>query len=295
VYLWNAETGEILPLHTTTEDDNIVTSVSWSTESNVLAVGVNAAEVQIWDTEAVKQIRTLKGHTNRVGATSWCGNILASGSRDSSILIHDTRAANHIVARLKGHTQEVCGLRWSNDGCQLGCGGNDNLLTIWDNCRWSSARLTLRSHTAAVKALAWCPHQSNLLVSGGGTQDRCLRFWNTSSGQCLRDIDTKSQVCSVMWSKYSRELITSHGFSENQLSLWKYPSLKKITDLTGHTSRVLHTAMSPDGQTVVSAAGDETIRFWKCFADSDKRKGTTAKPTSRLTDTNSATHFLSIR
>jgi len=24
-------------------------------------------------------------------------------------------------------------------------------------------------------------------------------------------------------------------------------------------------AMSPDGETVVSAAGDETLRFWKCF------------------------------
>jgi cell division cycle 20, cofactor of APC complex len=32
-------------------------------------------------------------------------------------------------------------------------------------------------------------------------------------------------------------------------------------------------AQSPDGTTVVSAAADETLRFWKCFADSgDKAK-----------------------
>ena len=36
-------------------------------------------------------------------------------------------------------------------------------------------------------------------------------------------------------------------------------------ELTGHTSRVLHMAMSPDGTTVVSAAGDETLRFWQIF------------------------------
>ena len=35
----------------------------------------------------------------------------------------------------------------------------------------------------------------------------------------------------------------------------------------GHTARVLHMAQSPDGSTVVSAAADETLRFWKCFGD----------------------------
>lgn len=39
----------------------------------------------------------------------------------------------------------------------------------------------------------------------------------------------------------------------------------KIADLTGHTSRVLFMAQSPDGSTVASAAGDETLRFWTVF------------------------------
>ena len=41
--------------------------------------------------------------------------------------------------------------------------------------------------------------------------------------------------------------------------------MKKIADLRGHTSRVLHLALSPDGTTVASAAADETLRFWKVF------------------------------
>eukprot|EP01006_Ploeotia_vitrea_P060181 TRINITY_DN75446_c0_g1_i1.p1 TRINITY_DN75446_c0_g1~~TRINITY_DN75446_c0_g1_i1.p1 ORF type:complete len:495 (-),score=30.89 TRINITY_DN75446_c0_g1_i1:398-1882(-) len=284
VYLWNADTGDILPLHTTSDEDNIITSVAWANDSNTLAVGVNTSEVQLWDTAAIKQLRTLKGHAGRVGSLSWNTSIVASGSRDSSVLIHDTRAASSVVATLTGHSQEVCGLRWSYDGSQLASGGNDNVLNIWDHTRWDRSRLSLRSHCAAVKALGWSPHQNNLLASGGGTQDRTLRFWNTSSGTCLHSIDTKSQVCAVIWSKHSNELVTSHGFSENQLSIWKYPSLKKIADLTGHTSRVLHLAMSPDGQTVVSAAGDETIRFWKCFAYEEKKKTPTRNTTSVSTE-----------
>ena len=48
--------------------------------------------------------------------------------------------------------------------------------------------------------------------------------------------------------------------------------MKKIADLRGHTSRVLHLALSPDGTTVASAAADETLRFWKVFQASQSTK-----------------------
>ena len=41
--------------------------------------------------------------------------------------------------------------------------------------------------------------------------------------------------------------------------------MAKMAELTGHTSRVLHLALSPDGESVVSGAADETLRFWKLF------------------------------
>ena len=74
-----------------------------------------------------------------------------------------------------------------------------------------------------------------------------------------------------MWSKSEKELLSSHGFSQNQLCLWKYPSMAKVKELTGHTARVLHMAASPDGTQVVSAAADETLRFWNVFAPMKKK------------------------
>ncbi|KAI9197745.1 hypothetical protein LWI28_003568 [Acer negundo] len=41
----------------------------------------------------------------------------------------------------------------------------------------------------------------------------------------------------------------------------------KTAELTGHTSRVLFMAQSPDGCTVASAAAGETLRFWNVFGD----------------------------
>ena len=148
---------------------------------------------------------------------------------------------------LRAHNQEVCGLKWSLSGQQLASGGNDNLLHIWDvsmlhNGTASTYLHRFNDHKAAVKALAWCPFQNNLLASGGGTADRCIKFWNTQNGVCLNSVDTNSQVCALQWSKHEKELLSSHGFSQNQLCLWRYPSLVKMAELKGHTSRVLHLA-----------------------------------------------------
>ena len=48
----------------------------------------------------------------------------------------------------------------------------------------------MSGHNAAVKALCWSPHKSNLLVSGGGTTDKTIKFWNTNNFKLIKSIDT---------------------------------------------------------------------------------------------------------
>lgn len=178
---------------------------------------------------------------------------------------------------MNAHSQEVCGLKWSPDGKYLASGGNDNMLNIWpvvsgQNHSQTQPLYSMNQHQAAVKALAWCPWQNNILASGGGTADRMIKFWNCNTGACLNSIDTKSQVCSLLWSSTYKEIISGHGYAQNQLTIWKYPGMTKVAELTGHSSRVLHLAMSPDGTTVLSAGADETLRLWKCFLPDPHKK-----------------------
>lgn len=121
--------------------------------------------------------------------------------------------------------------------------------------------------------LSRSPHQSGLLASGGGTADRHIRFWNTTTGAALQKIDTGSQVCNLTWSTSVNEVVSTHGYSLNQVILWRYPKMQKLATLTGHTYRVLYLAMSPDGQTIVTGSGDETLRFWNVFPSQKNRSG----------------------
>lgn len=75
-----------------------------------------------------------------------------------------------------------------------------------------------------------------------------------------------------MFSKNNNELVSTHGYSDNAIVVWKYPTMRKLSTLTGHNLRVLYLAMSPDGESIVTGAGDETLRFWKVFPKQAKIK-----------------------
>ncbi|KAL6342730.1 hypothetical protein AAG906_016564 [Vitis piasezkii] len=241
VYLWDASNGSASELVTF--------------DGRYIAIGLKQFDVQLWDSTANRLLRTLRGgHQSRVGSLDWKNHILTTGGMDGQIINNDVRVHSHIVATFRGHRQEVCGLKWSTSGQQLASGGNDNLLYIWDRSMASMHSRSqwlhrLEDHTAAVKALSWCPFQRNLLASGGGGSDCCIKFWNTHTGACLNSVDTGSQVCSLLWNKNARELLSSHGFMQNQLTLG-----------------CIH--QCPDGR--LATAGDETLKFGMLLACGEK-------------------------
>ncbi|PIO27354.1 hypothetical protein AB205_0016920 [Aquarana catesbeiana] len=244
-------------------NDYYLNLIDWSSQ-NLLAVALNDS-VYLWNYLSGDIILLLQiEHSEEyISSVSWIkeGNYLAVGTSNAEV--------QHHVATLSGHSQEVCGLKWSPDGRYLASGANDNLVNIWPCVQGDSGEFTpvqtFTQHQGAVKAVAWCPWQSNVLATGGGTSDRHIRIWNVCSGTCLNSVDTHSQVCSILWSTMYKELISGHGFAQNQLVIWKYPTMTRVSELKGHSARVLSLAMSPDGCTVASAAADETLRLWKCF------------------------------
>jgi cell division cycle 20-like protein 1 (cofactor of APC complex) len=76
----------------------------------------------------------------------------------------------------------------------------------------------------------------------------------------------------LAWSKNVNEIVSTHGYSQNQIVVWSYPTMTPLARLTGHVMRVLYLAVAPDGQTIVTGAGDETLRFWLAFPPSGSKE-----------------------
>lgn len=256
VYVWNYFTNNISRLKTFKED---ISCVKWDKFSDKLIIGTVTGKVEYWDFAERKNILKLTDHKERVGALSLHNNKLLTGSKDSSIYFYDIRV-NSYIKSFQDHKQEICGLEWSNDSKYFASGGNDNKLFVYYS--GMDFPIMRKTHKAAVRAIGWSKRREGILASGAGSADRLLRVWDVSKKKLIIEKDTGSQICSLVFSKLSDEIITSHGFSNNEINIWKSRDLDKVCSLKGHTSRVLYLTLSPDGENIVSGAGDETLRFW---------------------------------
>lgn len=275
VYLWSGADGSVRELTSLPESEGTYcSSLAWIHDGKSIAIGCSDGQVQLWDVERSRKLRTMVVSPQaRVSALAWNRHMLSTGSRNGAVLTHDVRVARHLSTehRTSG-SFEVCGLAWSPDGHQLASGANDNLVHLWERtaANFSHSKFVLDGHRSAVKAMAWCPWKPQLLATGGGSADRHIRLWDTTSGECLESLDTGSQISSLLWSRHSHELLSSHGHERNQLALWTVSEggrrLCSAAEIAhAHESRILHMRLSPDGCTVATAAADESIKFWPLF------------------------------
>jgi len=170
-YVWNAQTGDVTHLAEASAG-NYVCSLSWAGDGAYVAIGLSNGEVELWDVEGGRRLRTMSGRQARVPSLSWNSHILSSGCQDGSIWHHDVRVAEHKVGVLQGHSGEVCGLAWRPDGDCLASGGNDNVVNIWDGRVGDVTtdgrgvpKFTKRNHTAAVKVRLTFPFFCTPLTS----------------------------------------------------------------------------------------------------------------------------------
>ncbi|MEJ8645443.1 hypothetical protein WKI68_37925 [Streptomyces sp. MS1.HAVA.3] len=64
----------------------------------------------------------------------------------------------------------------------------------------------------------------------------------------------------------SRPLLATGG-DDRAVGLWNAETGEHVTDLVGHTGRVLSLAFAPDGTTLASGGEDGTVRLWNLPAD----------------------------
>jgi WD40 repeat protein len=81
---------------------------------------------------------------------------------------------------------------------------------------------------------------------------------------------TYFKVCNIIFSKTSNQFVTSYGASHHNLTIWSFPSFEKVASLDAHASRILFMSQSPDGGSIITGAGDETLKIWKVFPEIQK-------------------------
>lgn len=246
-------------------DCETVTSLGFSPDGTQIAFGNLLGQTLLYDVEMQAQVAVLQSHTDRIGALDWKEPGVVSGSKDRTAVFSDPREPGKSPTVLCSHSQEICGVKWNNELNMVATGGNDNRVFVWDFAE--KKKLMAGKHASGVKALAWSQRQYGILATGGGTNDRHLRVWNTNT--CTMDFerDVEAQVCSLFYSKVTNDVLSAQGGDLNDVRMWRSKGLKQVGVMSGHEQRPLHLALSPDGTVLATASPDEKMCFWRIFAE----------------------------
>jgi WD40 repeat protein len=91
----------------------MITSVGWLQDGAHLVCAVENGEMQIWDVEKEKLLRTLRttDENERIAAVNLNAHILTQGNKIGTLRNHDLRVAKHeVMTRRNAHSQEVWSL-----------------------------------------------------------------------------------------------------------------------------------------------------------------------------------------
>ncbi len=235
----------------------VIFEIQFSPDSKHLAV---ASSVGIWlyDAATFQEIALIKGHTDAVRSVAFSpdGQTLASGSRDETIQLWDTRIGRHLRT-LAGHTDGVLSVAFSPNGQTLASGSRDETIRLWDTRTGKHLR-NLTGHTGDVYSVVFSPDGQTL---ASASNDKTIRLWDARTGRHLRILMGHTNgVYSVAFSPDGRTIAS--GSYDDTVRLWDARSETHLHTLMGHTSNVERVAFSPDGRAIASASFQQ-IRLWE--------------------------------
>ncbi|KAL3319631.1 F-box and WD repeat domain containing 11 [Cichlidogyrus casuarinus] len=235
--------------------------------------------------------QVLEGHTGSVLCLQYEGDLLISGSSDTTVRMWDL-ANNKCIKSISYHTEAVLHLRF-RDNLLVTC-SKDRSIAVWElNASRTDAQLkkSLVGHRAAVnvvdfddtyivwstdtctyvrslighrRGIACLQYRDRLVVSG--SSDNSIRIWDIENGVCFRILEGHDEL--VRCIRFDSERIVS-GAYDGKIKIWDLkaalnPRAKPeeicIKTLQQHTGRVFR--LQFDDFQIVSSSHDDTILIW---------------------------------
>jgi WD40 repeat protein len=235
-----------------------VSSVAFSPDGKLLAMGDSNGEIQLRQVSNGKQLLSLKEHTNWVTSVTFNhdGSTLASASSDHMVKLWDI-STGQCLQTLYGHEHEVWSVTFSPDGHTLASGSDDQTVRLWCVSTGECQRI-LQGHTNWVISVAFCP-DGKMLASG--SDDNTIRLWDASTGECKRVFQGHGDGVRAI-ALNSQGTMLASGSDDNTIRLWDVSTGECNRILQGHSNGVWSVTFSPQDNTLASGSHDQTVRLW---------------------------------
>ncbi|KAJ9448272.1 Anaphase-promoting complex subunit cdc20 [Diplonema papillatum] len=271
VYL-RKHTGVVLDL---IELRSQVASIRYSPQNPASLAAAFGPHVVVLDTTRIDTIEsTITPGQDKISSLAHGGSVLAVGSTDGHIALHDLRTRRNIPP-FAHHAAEVTSVQWSPDSLLLASSSLDRTAVVW--CIRQRKPVASFQQDGPVFDVAWNLQSTGQFVTCGGLHASSVCVYSTLQGK-VSAVSLPCVTRAVLWA--TDHIVVGHGDAAeaasdlpnaafggllpHSLTVWK-PSAADLSlhvVLTGHYNTVCHLAASPDHRQIASASPDESVRFW---------------------------------
>lgn len=275
---------------------------TWPTASEVLAVAVSPARDRIAATTLAGTVHLWQRDSDQAQAT-WSplsvisgdtainhaafsprGEWLATAGKDGLVRVYQLDNLELEPQILLGHRGEVLSVDFSPtaDPPLLASSSSDRTVKLWALDSDQPLR-TVVGHTAAVGSVRFSPQGERLVTA---SEDFTARIWSVETGEELQRFREHEEP--VFCATFSPDgmWIASGGY-DKRILIWKADRYEPVEstlvaevvdrlrggpaeqktppyrELIGHTASIRDVRFSDDGQRLVSAARDNTLKLWE--------------------------------
>lgn len=266
--------------------------IAFSANGNILAYVTGNRHgpgdaIYLWSVGSRDIVGRIEGHEGAVTCVAFSrrGRRLASGSRDGTIRVWDSRSWKE-VRKIEAHAASPAGrdrreyergvacVAFSPHGKRIASGGYDDALRLWDVATGEEVFVS-KGHQGPVSTVAFSADGKRLAtgsaVEDGVLSDNAVRLWDAASGKPI--LPPQGHVGEVRTIDISPDgTIVATGGGDGRVLLWEPSTGKPIGSLAGHEGYVSSVAFSPDGKLLASASRDDTVRIWDVSAREERRR-----------------------
>eukprot|EP01129_Flabellula_baltica_P004954 TRINITY_DN1762_c0_g1_i2.p1 TRINITY_DN1762_c0_g1~~TRINITY_DN1762_c0_g1_i2.p1 ORF type:complete len:1949 (-),score=386.28 TRINITY_DN1762_c0_g1_i2:5-5851(-) len=239
-----------------------VTCLKFLEESKIVSGSVDKM-IYLWDTETGKEIRSFSGHSKVVKSLDVHKSAMISSSQDKSIIVWDIQSGD-IKHTLKAHNDNVEAVAFSGDGRYMLSASWDRTVKLWNDYEVIN---TLPDVSHFFNSVRFSPDGKSMIV---GSPDFRIKKYNfdlfkTKEDDTANKARVHSKIIRGMYYSSLRNQILTASWDRlikvHNTNLYQN-SIKTVAVLKGHSRRVNAAKFSHNGEFIISASMDNTIRIW---------------------------------
>jgi WD40 repeat protein len=209
----------------------------------------------------------LRGHKSEIRAITYShdGAFIVSGAEDGKARIWDS-ASTALIKEVTVHENELMCLACSADNRRIVSGSRDKTVRILD-VETGAVSSVLRGHEGTVLCVAVSPDGGRI---ASGADDKTIVVWNTADGTTVTTFRGHvSEITCVAFSPDGQWIASGNGakwagskVAEYEVFVWNAANGNLLLKLIGHSDTIQSVSWTPDGQKLLTASQDGTVRAW---------------------------------